>query len=162
MSISISDVHSVDWGRSYLWEVHIDDGRVAPQLPNIFSEWTPAVNVQAPVSNVTSRTFEIYNTAIKIPQGTSYKTLRITFVDDIDGSLLTWLKNWQSKTILNRGKHVATLSECTKTIHVRKLGLDRAIISTTVYVVYPEGENAFTGDSNSGINIVSGSFVAVN
>lgn len=161
MSITIQDVHNIQWGKSYLWEIQVDENEIEPVLPGNFSEWIPAVTVEAGISSLESHTQSFYNTSIKIPLGTSPNQISITFIDDINGSVHDWLSKWHTTTILNDGVCVSTISECTKILHVRKLDEAREILSEKSYTVYPEGVVNMTGDSESGNVQVSALFISV-
>ena len=142
----IEQIRSVEWGRSFLWDVRF----VQPDVPpDPFDTWFPAIDIEEHVGVIESHTIEAYNTSIKIPRKTGPKELRLTFLDDVNHTLFNWLDEWINEKILNDGLNVAPLSEAVRKIHVSKLDTKRREIAQSIYLVYPDNPLLFTGNSSS-------------
>ena len=159
--ITINDVRKIEFGKTYLWEVMFDENNVNPKLPSYFRKWTPAITVEEELASVESYSAQIYNTTLKFPEGTGAFHVNVTFADDYLGSIRDWLTDWKNSTILNSGYCVATIGECSKILHVRKLDTRGRIIKNNAYLVFPEGDTNFNGDSESSVQTTSVTFVVV-
>lgn len=149
----IDQLRQIEWSKSYLWDVKFNNA------PKPFNEWFPATEVTENTANLNSMPVEGGNSGFKIPQSKAATDVSITFIDDINNTLYTWISNWLNS--ITKGQVVSTLAECTQMVHVAKLANDRSIIDSTSYLVYPEGNISFAGNSNSDTRQYTVSFVIV-
>jgi hypothetical protein len=161
--ITINDVRKIEFGKTYLWELMFDDNNINPKLPSYFRKWIPAITVEEELASVDSYSAQVYNTTLKFPEGTGAFHVNITFADDWRGSIRDWLTEWKNGTILQNGYCVATIGECAKILHTRKLNTRKEVVkgSEKAYLVYPEGDTNFNGDSESSLQTISATFVVV-
>lgn len=159
--ITINDVRKIEFGKSYLWEVMFDDNNIAPKLPSQFKTWIPAQTVEEELASVESYSAAVYNTTLKFPESTGAFHVTILFADDYKHSITAWLTEWVNSTVLGGGLRVATISECSKILHVRKLDSRGGIVKNNAYIVYPEGAFNYTGDGESSLATISAKFVVV-
>ena len=145
---SLEQLAAKEFSKNYLWDIDFPD----------FGQIVPAVSVEENIHSLSSHELNLYNTTIKIPLSTSSFDLKISFVDYEDLSFQTWLADWVNQDILGSGV-TATVEDATKPVIIYKLGADRSPIKTLNYLVYPEGSLYFTGDSESGIQILNQDFV---
>lgn len=144
---SITQVRSVEWAPSYLWDVKF------PSAPSPFSEWFPATAIEQELLTVNSHSFEAGLTTFDFPKASASKTLSITFHDDEQHSLQRWLRDWvENGVFLQQGRYVNYLMDLVREVHVLKLDRRRIPISGSpeMYYVYPEGGMTFSGNSESG------------
>jgi len=159
--LKINDVRKIEFGKTYLWELMFDENNIAPKLPSYFRKWTPAITVEEELASVESYTATVYNTTLKFPESTTAFHVNVTFADDYLGSIRDWITAWKNSTILQGGYCVATIGECTKILHVRKLDSRGGILSNNAYLVYPEGDTNYNGDSESSLVTTAVTFVVV-
>lgn len=153
---SLHQMRNIEFGKSYLWDIRF------PDVPAPFNEWFPATEVEDDVASIESFEVEAFDTTIKVPQKTSSKSLRITFVDDVNLTLLKFFKSWMKNEILNENqttRYTSTLEESVKRIIIQKLDAAKNPVSEITYWVYPEEQLTFSGDSESGSRIYTMSFV---
>ena len=150
----IDAIRAVSWGKSYLWDLRFIDA----DLPAPFNTWFPAQEVEENTANLESFSFDAGYTQYKFPSKGGPRSVRITFIDDANHSLYSWLDNWINKTILNDRKYVASLDKSVKRLEVVKLNHDRQIIRRRSYFVFPEDNLTFRGSSGSELLIYSVNF----
>lgn len=160
---NIEDVRSVQWGKTYLWDVKFIGGGI----PKPFSDWFPATNVEESDGSINSFQFEGGNTMYKLPQNKTNQDIKLTFVDkdfeqgDEIYNLYEWMIVWRNQTIMKDNGTVGTLSEIVKHIVIAKMNTKKEIVRTSSYWVYPEGEISFTGNSENGVPTYSVTLVVV-
>lgn len=144
---SIEQLRSVDWNRGYLWDL-----RFLPPTnpPRPFDDWFPAVDVDDTLWSVAMLAIEGPIFPMEVPKGAqAVRTVNVTFVDDVKGTVERWLSEWVNEGILRNGTSVATISECWRKMEVIRLGLDKRPIFRYEYLVIPTGNFTFTGRSES-------------
>ncbi len=150
---SIDQLRTVEWGRSYLWDIRF------PDAPAPFNNWFPAVDVEENTATLNSQEFNAAWTTFRIPYNTSSFDLRITFMDDVNHTLRLWIEKWINEEILSGGKGTKPIAEITKPVEITKLSLDKEVIDLKRYLVYPEGGIYFTGNSNADALVYSVTFI---
>lgn len=169
-------LRNVEWGKKYLWSVRFFDP--APPVP--FDSWFPASDITVPEANLNSFNFDQGQGSFKAPQRTDIKEISLTFYDDSNQTLLTWMKSWIAIDIMNNGKYVSCLKDDhlpeggaspygytrvypVRTMEVTKLdeSLEPIKGQTQIYSVYPEGNIEFQGGSASESNIYTINFTVV-
>jgi hypothetical protein len=154
---SQDNIRSVEWGRSYLWDIQFTD----PSLPIPFNSWFPAKDIEEDYAHIDSHTWDAGINSYKIPQKSQPLNVRITFYDNSNNDLLNWLQDWMNALILNEYAYVATISTAAKFLQILKLTPDRQTLSTNSYWVYPEGTLTYMGNSESNAISYSQNFVIV-
>lgn len=142
---NVDQLRQIEWGKTYLWDLKF------PDAPTPFSEWFPATDVEENLLTLTGHTFEAFLSTYSVPKSTTEFDLKITFVDDINHTLSSWFTDWVNSGILNGGSHISTLEESVKIVYLAKLNLDKSPIKFSSYLVYPEGELYFVGNSESNL-----------
>lgn len=156
------------WAKTYLWDIKFTSGGKGDLPPAPFSDWFPALDVEENIANLEAHTIpDAYLTSLKFPKNTSPRTLRITFIDDGNHTLLTWLDGWINREILNQRDYVATLEESVKLVQIVRLAPDtyntsgsRATANVPIennvsrlgirnYWIFPEDSVTFIGNSSS-------------
>jgi len=158
-NITLQKLQSVEWGKSNLWNVKFaDTPRTTPKLPAPFNEWFPATDISEGLAEVTSQAIPIYLSSYAIPFNTTELSISLTFVDDVNHSLCTWVSEWMRKIVnseydskSNVGGVVETLEGSVKTLYVEKLNLDKTIYKLDTYYVFPSGNISFAGTSTGGV-----------
>lgn len=152
----IEQMRQIEWGKTYLWDV------LFPAAPAPFNEWFPATDVTENLATLNEHQIEGYMSTYSVPLSTSEFDINLTFVDDINHTLATWLGYWINTEILNKGSHISTLAESVKMIIIAKLDgkkqpvnitdpAGNKIDNPTGYWVYPSGAVNFEGNSESGL-----------
>lgn len=141
--IDKSQLRTIDWGKTYLWEV------VFPDAPQPFNKWFPASDIEEPQWNLETETKSIGFTSVELPIGTSSKDVKITFYDSQKFAIHDWLRKWVESEILNNGQYIGYLSTIGKQLFVRKYLEDGTLIKVSSYIVYPKGSQFWNGTSDS-------------
>jgi hypothetical protein len=154
----INEIRSIDFERGYLWDIRFE----VENIPSPFDRWFPAVDVEEPINNLNVFTFEAGNTNIQVPQSTNNLELKVTFYDDIDHTLLYWIRSWYNAIV--GVDYVSVLEDSVKSLRIAKLDLQRKPIlnQTQAYWVYPKGELSYHGTSTSEITPYIVNFVVSN
>lgn len=153
---NLDQMRRIEWGRSYHWDIKFT-GSDSPAFP--FNEFFPAVSVDEQISSLSTLDVDAFGTSLKFPLKSSVKNIQITFLDDKNHTLLTWLSTWVNSTILNNGNYVATLDESVRQLIIQKVDNNRRNLIQTSYWVFPEGPVTYVGNSDSAINQYTVSFV---
>lgn len=155
---SIEQLRRVEWSRSNLWDIRFLDNK---DIPVPFDEWFPAESIEEPIGLINTQQFPLYMTTIEIPIGTGLSDMRITFLDDVDNSLLEWLRDWMNESMLNNGEYVSTLSEIVKKVQIIKLDKKKNEIGNTTYYVFPKNIVTYNGNSQADTNKYTVNFAVV-
>jgi hypothetical protein len=155
--LSVTNLEKVDWGRSYLWDLQFPD----PLLPSPFDTWFPAVDFNDSRLTSISNSVPWFIREYKFPVNAAANMITISFYDDLNGSLYTWLTNWYNYIYDDYDDGVCTIEDASKQMFVRKLDLSKNVLSSTLYLVYPEGPISDTWNSESGNKTYSLSLVVV-
>lgn len=148
-SHSLENLRTTSFATSYEWGVSFASEDTT-DLPLYFRNYFPVVSVDESIYDVQSESIDIFTSAISYPKSLGQKTITITFHDDKNHSLETWMEDWVEKDIFNLNvdnSYVATLEEASKVFSVAKLLNDRRIAKLTSYRVIPTGGFVFSGTS---------------
>lgn len=144
---NIEQLRAVEWSSSYLWDIRFS-GQSSPPRP--FNKFFPAQDVEENLTTLESYQFDLNHKSVKIPHKSSLRTLQITFSDDEQNTLLSWLHEWIDGVIFNgNGGSVAVLEEAVRRVDLVKMDARRDVIQTSSYWVYPEGPLTFSGTSEA-------------
>jgi hypothetical protein len=165
---NIDSIRSVEWGRSYLWDCKFGSGvEVSPssqiKVPKYpFNTWFPATEVRENLFTLNSKEITGHLSTYKLPQSTSLFTVELTFIDDYKDSLSDWITEWVNKKVLGSDKgYLYPLEEVVAPLYIAKLNLDRVPLHTAGYIVYPEGELFYHGQSEGGTHTYQVTFIIV-
>jgi hypothetical protein len=169
----LEDLYLIDWGSTHLWDIKFL-GNKRPPAP--FNAWFPATDISDPRSSLESADFVTATTSFKLPSKRNQYVMNLAFVDDINGTLEKWFRSWIDNDILNLGGDwvMNPLNQITREVAIRRQGttgltdllqfqgiFSRANIDEERYLVYPEGEITFVGNSDGGARIFTLDFVKV-
>lgn len=163
----INDMRKIRWGKTYLWDIYF------PEAPSPFNNWFPALDVDENLATLNSYEFPGFLSSYKVPQSTSPFDIKVTFTDDINKTLSTWITGWINNEILHGDEssfYVSTLEESSKELHLVKLDEQKQPVTTyyangttkpnpMIYLVYPEGPINDIGNSESGLPQYSMTFI---
>jgi len=161
----------VSWGRGWLWDCKIGAGTaispasIVPAPKHPFDTWFPAVEVRENLATLVSKEVEAYIATYKIPQSTSSFSIELTFLDDANETLVGWLTDWINNIILGGGEYLLPLEEVVAPLYIAKLNPDRSLLdiehAVSGYMVYPEGEIYYQGESEGGQHRYQVTFISV-
>lgn len=146
---SINTLRAQEWSRAYLWDIEFPD----------FGKFFPAVDVEENLAILQHQDFTFYQSTYKAPFRTTNFDLKVTFAEYADHSVSKWLQEWINVKILGNGQYVQTVEEASRACNLFKLNPDRSVLSTSSYLVIPEGELTFHGSSESSTEMVSLNFI---
>lgn len=152
--VGIGRLRSTEWAKKYLWELKfvnaISNDQVQNPTPNSpFDEWFPAIDIEENVANLETLTKDVYGTNFSIPLKGSLKTMKITFLDDINHTVFNFMRNWINVEILNNGLYTSTLEKSIKAVQVNQLNNARGMVESTTYAIFPQGSLTRVGSSSS-------------
>jgi len=133
----------VEWGRTYLWDIRF------PDAPWPFSDWFPASEVTENRATLESQTFQSAWTTFRVPRNTTLFDLKVTFYDDDQHVLLSWLEEWINSTVTPSG--TLPVGEVVRPVELIKYNSLREPLDVSRYMVYPEGGLYFTGTSQGAV-----------
>lgn len=150
---NIEQIRSVEWSKSWLWDVKFDNG------PSGFENWFPATDVE-----INEWTLEPFNFAggtstFEIPKTSTLADIKLTFIDDIHLHVEHWLNAWVNDEIFAGGS-VQTIKECCRKLHVLKLKNASSKLGSPdivegypkTYLVFPKGAVYYSGKSTSEVH----------
>lgn len=154
---NIDQLRQVEWGKKFLWDIKFEDA------PAPFDQFFPAIDIEEDKAILEHYQFERLSKAFKVPQKTGVKSLRITFADDADNTLVDWLDDWINRLVLNNDGYVSTLERASKLVTLLKLNSTREELNNQQisYWVVPEGQVTYNGSSSSDAQSYSVTFVIV-
>lgn len=141
----IQQVASVEWNRSYNWDVRFVKCSTAPAPPAPFDSWFPAVSVDLPSYNISSFTYSSPVMTHTIPQSCTTLNLPITFLDDHNLTLLRWVREWVEKDMLHMAEenpYLGYISEVVRPLHLVRYKWEKfqkKNVDYRAYWVYPDG-----------------------
>lgn len=151
---NIDQIHDIEWGRSYLWDLMFQDypGSKIASVPQKFSQWFPATEVNENICTLNSTHFDVYTSGFSVPQATTEADITVTFIDDSDHSLENWLSSWVD-AIVTASTNVLWLESSVKILNLVKLTPKKEKVTSKSYLVYPDGAFYYQGTSEG--NVVS-------
>lgn len=138
----IGQIRKVEWGATYLWDIYF------PDAPYPFNDWFPASNVSEPLIQPMFESQSFGLIKLDFPKNTGALSMSITFYDDVNLTLETWLREWYNK-IFNDFMHVTPLYDCLKDVQVRRLDRGKNIVSNINYSVVPNTPISVESNSNA-------------
>jgi hypothetical protein len=155
--LTVIDVSKVEWSRSYLWDILINNitipNAISPfttSIPNPFNTWFPAVTCNYTKITGNSGTIPYYIRNYQYPAGGDVNNITIAFPDDVYGNLYEWFLAWYTY-VYDDSAGICSLYDACLRIDIRKLNLDKSIRKTESYWVYPASPIPEQYDSNSDI-----------
>lgn len=150
----IDKLRSIEWSRSYKWEVEF----TSPPPSSPFDKFFPAETINLPFANVRTDIVVGPIESYEVPDGADAESLSITFYDDEQFTLATYFKKWM-KDIIENGEFIRSLEHSCRIVHFRKLNSMDKIILAKAYQVFPRGELVFSGNTASEVTTFSLDFV---
>lgn len=136
----LTKVRSIQWGTNYNWDIKFDDA------PSPFNEWFPATDIDLNTGDGVPYTYMPSRKDYKIPLMGSSGTITLTYKDDDKNTLYEWINKWFNNIYMGAGG-VLSLKESVKKLTVLRLNTKKQITDTTVYYVYPYGDDSYKGSS---------------
>jgi hypothetical protein len=160
MIVTLSEAASITYARKYNYAVKFETA------PRPFSEWFPAVSCDLKVGSVSSKGFKIGTRNLKLPVMRGDLTLKISYVDDDNHTLLQWIDAWCNSIISVKGKdnpyygsRVLPLADAVRTCTIRPLTISKQPAGEDIVLsVYPDGDFNMSKAADSGIFLQEGSF----
>ena len=140
-------MRNINWSRSYLWEVELDD--VPPPFNKEGGFGFPAIEVDDTLALGSTFDFEAGINLLRVPQKKYSYDLKLTFYDDEQGTLEKFFEKWFNE-IYNNDYGVLPVEAAVKMLVVRKLNSKREIILSRNYLVYPNGTILGVNRTDSG------------
>lgn len=140
-------MRNINWSRSYLWEVELDD--VPPPFNKEGGFGFPAIEVDDTLALGSTFDFEAGINLIRVPQKKYSYDLKLTFYDDEQGTLEKFFEKWFNE-IYDNERGVIPVEAAVKMLLVRKLNSKHKIILTRKYLVYPNGTILGVNRTDSG------------
>lgn len=155
----IESLRSVDWSKTYLWDMHFigGNGWGSPAYP--FDSWFPATEVDELVGSIITHDFAPPLRPFSIPGSSNLKRLKISFIDDVYCTLEKYFEEWMDVQILNNGLGVSPVEDCLRDVIIYRLGSNHKPVHGYIYSIFPAGELPFNGRSTSNLNEYSLDFV---
>lgn len=102
--VGIETIRRVDYAAQYLWTMDFISG---PKPPAPFDRFFPAsdITLQTGISNL--QRFEMAQSAFSVSRNSGPKSIDVTFYDDENRSMLTWMQDWINLDIYNNGHFVS-------------------------------------------------------
>lgn len=142
---------SVNWGKSSHWDIYFETA------PAPFSKWFPAYEVDRSIAALESFDFVGGTQGLRVPMALGPKTIQLSFYDDHDSVLESWLDRWVYDTIHKDGT-VATITEVVRKCYIAQLNAKNDVVHIHVLDLFPEGEVRSLRDSQSGATLLMQTF----
>jgi len=146
---SVETLRSVEWSKSWLWDIKFSGGPIATEVPANFTTWFPATNIEENIVTLETHDFNGGLSTFSIPKSTTLFDLKVTFIDDMFLSIENWVDHWVNHEILGGGKYVACLESSVKRVDIAKLTGTNEIVSLNSYYVFPKGVLYSSGNSEN-------------
>jgi hypothetical protein len=121
----------------------------------------PATSCEFDLYNVSSKSFKVGNQNLKMPIDGSAKGVDIVFYDNESHTLEKWFDDWVNRVVLGKGKGTNVLERIVKNMLINELDIEKNIVNTKNYWVYPEGNMKIRFNSSGDIMLFNQSFVIV-
>lgn len=151
----IEQMRRVQWGSSHLWDLCFPGYGNTGRPPAPFDKWFPATDVREMIYNVKNMDIQAGISSYSVPLGTDSGDIAITFVDDENQTLLTWMRDWCNDILTTTSKtgkvypRLKTISEICRIIVIEKLNTYHEVVRTNAYLVYPKDSLYFEGKSTA-------------
>lgn len=152
----VNQLRKIEWSKSFLWDIKFDEA------PPPFDQWFPAIEVDQGLFDIESQDFTTHVTTFRVPKSTNSLDVSITFVDDINHTLLEWFEEWAT-SMFTEGKRVKTVGnpDVSKKLEILRLDTKRQELRMDTLFVYLNSKLSFTGNSQSEIPVHTVDFVIV-
>lgn len=170
----MTDMHRVNFGHKFLWDVKFID----PPIPPPFDTWFPASQVKLDLFKLNSTQIKSNIGMITLPSGKSVgdNSFELTFYDDENGTIEEWMEDWVQQVMFAKenGNYsvTGTLDQCCRIVQLVRTTKDiknnptRIITSTAnkhrwerTIAVFPDGELSFIGESDAGFHVYTINFI---
>ena len=150
--INIENLRAVQWDKSNLWDITIDDMPTSP-----FTGWIPVNDVQLGFFGVSGES--IGSTGLEIPYTRTVPTFNLSYYDDEELTITKFFTDWLKSMVSDDGYDVMLLEDAQKKITIQKLNsvLDEAT-QTWIFNAYPTGNIEYHGDSDGSLSVYSLTF----
>lgn len=156
MPVTLTQIRKVQWGRSFDWELKF----LTNDLPKDFTSWFPAVEVDLGLFDISSQSFDLAHGSVHVPRNRNENNIRITFLDNMNCDLEKWLFNW-GNSIKPLDGGLLTLEESVKRIFINKLSVQKTLVKSYSFLIYPEGIMQDTMNNQSSQKAFSQDFKVV-
>lgn len=154
---TVEKLRAIRWGKSFLWSFRFENpaDESLYKVPAAFYDWFPALDIEDVLASVENYTIQGPLSSYKIPKSTRDMTFRMTFTDDQEGTLLNWFEKWMNRDMFSRFNvgdiedGVLTLEEAARKITYRRYSNTTETLIRKTYLVIPEGDLVFQGNSSS-------------
>lgn len=146
MADIVDIMRSLEWGRTYKWEVQIVPGPPAP-----FDQFFPAAEVSLPLADVISSPIQGPIMGMEVPDGCSSHKIAITFYDGEDLQLQSYFYKWMKEITGGGGDYILSVDAACRQLKVRMLNSLNSVVKEYTYLVYPDGELVYAGSNTSGV-----------
>jgi len=143
MTITLSQVRSVQWGMTHSWEISFPDSKI----PAPFNGWFPATNINWTQNSPDQIGVGMTYQDIEIPKSIGVGNVSISVIDNETNVLDTWINNWVKDIYTIKG--VLTLSEAVKLLCINRLNVKKQVIKTHKLLVYPKNVAPFIRNSEA-------------
>lgn len=140
---TFAQARHVEWGKSWKWDSQF------PDAPAPFDAFFPATEASRGISELETHSFIGFGDTFDIPFASGLRTFNVTFIDDMNGTLMKWLDDWMELTTLNRGEGTARLADAVKPCKLAQLNNMGDTMREWYLQVYPFGSFSYTGSSES-------------
>lgn len=154
---NIDQLREVEWDQGYLWEIKFGEStnpQHASKLTAPFNDWFPATTVTDERLSMSEYSPDLHQfRGFPFPDGSPQRTITVGYYDDMNNTLLKWVTKWVKEDILNNGKYLTCLQDCTKELYITKLNSQRIPIDIFNYLVIPTGQLEYNGSEHSESNV---------
>lgn len=147
-----SIVEGVRWGQTWLWDIKFDTA------PTPFNDWFPAYECDRTLASLNPFSFQGGPGEFRVPMSFGAKDLNLSFYDNDQAVLETWLDTWINQFIFNDFYSVRTLSEISRTVFLAQLDSSKTLVRTHELLVFPLGEVRTMRNSQAGATMLVVSF----
>lgn len=153
----------IEWSRGYLWDCYISPAPPAPF--NNAAYGLPVIDVSDAVAIGQSYDMNAGTSTYRFPYRKTFFDIKLTFLDDVNGTMETYFENWFNQTYMWDGLSdggngtINFLTKISRELKVTKLDSKRRAIYSRNYLVYPEG--TVYGYNNNESNVRSFSVILV-
>lgn len=151
--VTLDQFDSVEYDSQHLWALYLEDA------PAPFDKWFPAQSVSEPShgASVSSASFGIE----EINMLNSYNAIqmRVEMLDDDQGHLETFLKDWQRDISDNYNGFKYPAESC-KTLTVYKYNWQKEKVSGNAYFVIPVGDFDLQRNNDPAVKILTVNFAS--
>ena len=197
----VTDLKGIDWAKSFLWSFKFEQSSIFGKvrgangglknydLPKGYHSWFPCIDLVDSLQVVENKSIQTAFSTYDIPMGSTPKSLKISFIDDQQHTILRWFEDWmnyvlrkdvslsgsrdldetQIKSDTNAEGGILPLKNAARQVKYYQLNSKYTEVIERTYLVSPTGDITFNGNSSSDmlqysidLNIVGKSTTLVN